>query len=430
MDAARLLLDRIDQSPSPYHVVETVSGLLESAGFRRLYEGEAWAVTPGGAYYATRGDKTIIAWREGTAAPEDAGYRVFLAHTDSPTLKVKPNPDRNAADADYLSLDVYGSPLLHTWFDRDLILAGQVHVKDGGFVSARTVRMETPRLRLNSLAPHLKSEKRVEAVNIDLQDGLLAAFGRAEGSAFKGLARALGAAADFAPDDLLSFDLCMADAQPSALVGIDNAFLSAPRLDNLFCCYTGLEALLTSTAAPHGQVLSLFDVEEIGSGAWTGARSDALAHMLERSVAARGGDREAFARAKARSILLSADMAHAEHPSHKSATDAEHAPTLNAGVTIKAGARGNYAIGHGVSAWFSLVCREAGVPVQDFMYRTDHGGGASVGPLATTGVGVVGVDVGAAMLAMHASREMAGADDVAHSINAYAAFFNSPIPLP
>ena len=410
----------VDNSPSPYHTVKASRGLLEAAGFSEIGERDSWSLEPGGKYFTVRGGKTVTAFRVGTKAPAEAGVRILAAHSDSPVIKIRPNPAFRARDAAMLTADIYGSPLLHTWLDRDLKICGAVFGKDGRAL----VEVPSLRVRVNSLAPHLKNERKIEQVTLDRQNDLRLTFSQSKGDIVEELEGLLKDAHGTATE-ALSYDLCLADTQPSALVGTGGEFISAPRLDNLFSAYCGLEALIAAGDAPQTQVAVVFDAEEIGSGTWTGAGSNILDMLLARLDTAFGGERDDIFRLKARSVLVSADMAHSEHPSHKHATDADHVPSINGGLAVKSSARANYAIGHGIEAWFTSICQDAGLSLQSFAYRCDHGGGSSVGPITTTSLGVAGIDVGAPLLSMHSIREMAGAKDVDHAITAFTAFFES-----
>lgn len=419
-DIVSSLLDFIDRSPSPYHCVTTMKARLEAEGYTPLPEREAWSLELGGKYYLERGGKTLAAFRIGERAPAQSGCRLIVAHSDSPVLKIRPRPGFKARDAAMLNADIYGSPLLHTWLDRDLKVVGAVYDKNG------PVEVEIPslRVRANSLAPHLKSEKRTERVTVDRQNDLKLTFSQTEGDIIEQLNSLLmdASGTSAAP---LSYDLCLADTQPSSLVGADNEFISAPRLDNLFSSFCAFETLLSANVGPQTQIAVMFDAEEIGSGTWTGARSNFLEMLLARLDAAFSANRDDIFRLKANSMIISADMAHSEHPSFIDATDRDHVPSINGGLAVKSSTSANYAIGHGAEAWFKAICQEAGLSLQHFKYRCDHGGGSSVGPYTTTALGINGIDVGAPLLAMHSIREMAGAQDVPHTISAFRAFFET-----
>lgn len=421
------LIRYLDASPSPWHAIAAARARLEAAGFRERSEADRWDVAPGEAGFAIRGGKTIVAWRQGRRPPSEAGYRIVAAHSDSPVLKLRPRPGMAFNQLGYLTTAGYGSLLLHTWLDRDLCLAGAVYLADDAGRTPRLIHSPELKLRAMSLAPHLRrGAKGPEGLVIDIQKDLPLIFTHRVEDVVGQLFQDLG----FDARDVLAFDLALSDTQPASLVGRSGAFISAPRLDNLFNAFCGLEALI-STAADLDQtaVVAVYDAEEIGSQTWIGAGSNVLDAALHRLNAAAGGDMEDLLRAKARSVLLSADMAHGEHPSFPDATEPAHVPRLNGGIALKSSERGNYAIGHDAAAWLEWLCREAGLPTQKFMYRCDHGGGSSVGPIISTGLGVCGVDVGAAMIGMHSIRELAGAEDVGLATRAYSAFLAAPRSL-
>lgn len=423
------VLDYIDRSPSPYHAVAETKKRLDGAGFQLLCEADRWDMQPGKGYYTVRGGRTIIAWRMGLKSIDETGLRILGAHTDSPVLKVRPNPDLSGRDMALLTTEIYGGPLLYTWLDRDLKLTGGVFVRSNEGPQQHLVDLAGLSVRTNSLAIHLRKEKGSDTHKINRHTDLPLTLSGPATSSKAALLAALAEHVGCAADDILEFDLSLADQQPSALVGANQEFISAPRLDNLFSCYTALEAFVEAPKSDVTSVICLYDAEEIGSLTWAGARSDSFTSTLERIGHSYGLSADAAAQARARSIFVSADMAHAEHVAFKDATDPDHVPSLNEGLALKSAARGNYAIGYPAAAWFRQVCADAGVPLQSFMYRCDHGAGSSVGPLVTTGSGICGIDVGAPLLAMHSIRELGGVADVQLCIDAYAAFFASDLPF-
>lgn len=424
------LLKYIDDSPSPYHAVAATVRLLAEAGFSQMPEDEPWKLELGGKYYTTRGGRTLIAWIMGGRPTHETGFRILGAHTDSPVLKPRPNPDEKGRGLSLLTTEIYGSPLLHTWLDRDLKLAGALYFREKNGLSSVLINDEQVMLRANSLAPHLRKDKSFDGLIIDRHKDLSLTVSGSEETKFSDVLASVAKRAGISPDTIVEFDLCLADVSPSRLTGLNSEFISAPRLDNLFSCYVGLMALIGSSSANNStSVLSLYDSEEIGSQTWTGGRSDAFTSVMDRIHQAYGMTVDQSAQARAKSLFISADMAHAEHYSFKDATDEMHVPEINRGLAIKNSARGNYAIGFPASAWFRAVCKDAGLDLQSFMYRCDHGGGSSIGPMVTTSAGIAGIDVGSPMLAMHSIRELAGVHDIAHCTNAFRAFYNSPLPV-
>jgi aspartyl aminopeptidase len=418
-------LSYIDRSPSPYHAVAEAVAMLSGAGFVPLAEADRWTLEPGGAYFVVRGGKSLIAWRQGSGAPAEQGLRLVAAHSDSPVLKLRPRPDLEAKGLRLLTAEVYGGPLLHTWFDRELKLAGAVWC-GGDTVKRHLVDLAGLPVRLTSLAIHLKADKTSDGFGLDREKDLAVFVGQGGRSGFDRLRDAVAAqTGDDSP--FLSFDLSLGDAAQAVRIGNAGELISAPRLDNLFSAYTALAALIDSAPAEATVGAVVYDAEEIGSQTYAGARSNFVDSVIGRIV---GGTAEDVWRAKARSVLVSADMAHAEHPAFTTATDPGTVPALNGGLAVKTGVQGNYAIGPAAEAWFVKTCDEAKVPLQRFRYRCDHGRGSSIGPMATAGLGMAGIDVGAPMLAMHSVRELAGAADLDYATGAFAAVFASRAPLP
>jgi len=426
--SADQLLTFLNKAPSPYHAVVEAAAQLTAAGFSELREAGRWQLEPGQGYFVIRGGKTIVAWRQGTGIVAEAGLRIIVAHTDSPTLKLRPRPDMKARSLRYLTTEIYGGPLLYTWLDRDLKLSGALYCGDTELTRVLVSLDDLP-VRAVSLAIHLRQDKGSDSYSFDREKDFALVIGDGEASGLELIAEVAKAQLGSDPGPILSLDLEVTEAAPARRIGADGSLISAPRLDNLFSCYTALAALLAQPAAtPWTQMVALYDSEEIGSQTYTGARSNTVDGIIHRLVgAASEGD---VWRAKARSIVVSADMAHSEHPAFLAATDPGHVPELNKGLALKSGSMGNYAIGPGAEAWFALICRKAGVPLQRFRYRCDHGRGSSIGPIMTTNLGIAGIDVGSPMLAMHSARELAGAGDVALTTAAFTAFFAAEEPLP
>lgn len=426
------ILDFIDASPSPYHTVRTMRRHLDKAGFTYLPAEKEWRLTPGALYYTQRAGKSLVAWRQGFAPLSEAGFRIMAAHTDSPCLKIKPNPMINSGQTHLVSIDVYGSPLLYTWLDRDLKLAGVVHVNEGGPYQIRShvVELGHVQLRAPSLAVHLNRGLKTDGLKINPQTELNLFLGQ-DNSTELSLRRILAEQLNVAENHIHGYDLSAADTQPSARIGAATEFLSAPRLDNLFSCYCLMQALLSESGEQaHTRLGVWFDAEEIGSETVAGAGSNFLDATLLRIMLASGQESFAdFHRAKAASVMISSDMAHAEHPAFKDRTDEYHVPKLNGGLAIKSAAAGRYGDSTELAAWFASACLERGLSLQRFSYRCDHGGGSSVGPLISSNTGIKTIDVGAPMISMHSVRELAGSHDVDQCISALTVFLVAPVSI-
>lgn len=415
----------VDASPSPSHAVAELARRLTAAGFTELAETDRWEPAPGGQHFVVR-HGSLIAFRVGSRPPADSGLRIVGAHTDSPTFKVRPHSDVRQAGYRLIGVEPYGGGLWHTWLDRELTVAGRVALRSSSPAGPKTtlVRLPGAPVRLPSLAIHLDRSVR-EGLTLDPQRHLMPVWDRDLGTG-PGLAEALAAAAGVDADDVVGHDLVLADTQPAAVAGADGTWVAAPRLDNLGCCHSGLRALLAATATERTQVLVCNDHEEVGSGSMAGARGSFLEDVVRRLADATGdGDAQSVHRAIARSVLVSADMAHAVHPTRSDRHEPAHQPELGGGPVLKVNANQAYATDAATGGWFTERCAEAGVPLQRFVSRADLPCGSTIGPLTATRLGIATVDVGAPMLAMHSCRELASALDVPLMVGALTASLTS-----
>jgi aspartyl aminopeptidase len=409
----------VDASPSPFHAVAELARRLTAAGFTELAEADSWAVAPGGAHFVVR-HGSLIAFRMGSAPPAQAGMRLVGAHTDSPTFKVRPQSDVRQAGYRLVGVEPYGGGLWHTWLDRELTVAGRVVLRGG---STALVRLPGAPLRLPSLAIHLDRSVR-DGLKLDPQRELVPVWSRDLGTE-PGLMEALSAETGVAVEDVVGHDLVLADTQPAARAGADGTWVAAPRLDDQACCHSGLTALIAAPAGARTQVLVCNDHEEVGSGSMSGARGSFLEDVVRRLVAvADAGDPQALPRTIAQSRLVSADMAHAVHPTRHDRHEPAHQPQLGGGPVLKVNANQAYATDASSGGWFAERCAEASVPVQWFVTRADLPCGSTIGPLTATRLGIPTVDIGAPMLAMHSCRELASALDVPLMVDALTACFS------
>jgi len=411
MADAQGLIDFIAAGPSPFHCVAEASRRLALAGFvTHDLGGEPRTWEPGAGGLIERGG-TLIAWRAGAAAPAAAGFRVLGAHTDSPNLRLKPSAERLSEGFLQWGVEVYGGVLLHTWTDRDLGVSGRVAVRGSGGTELHPVRVERPIARVANLAIHLQRELRTDGLKLNKQKHMapLVGLGDAPGALQELLAAELGVAAD----DLLAWDLGLHDLQPPVIGGLGSEFVFAPRLDNQASCYMALEALLAVDDVPAPtSVVVLFDHEEVGSRSERGAGSALLRDvlsMLERDHCERAAG--GLERASDRSWLLSADMAHGVHPNFADRHEPDHKPRLNGGPVVKTNVTQRYATDAETAGRFKAICAERGIPVQDFVNRTDLACGSTIGPISAAGLAIRGLDIGGAMLSMHSIREQCGAAD-------------------
>jgi aspartyl aminopeptidase len=423
------LLDYVRASPTPWHAVAETVRRLEDAGFRRLDEGDPWTVAPGDRVYVVRAGSTIAALEIGEAAPEASGIRWVGAHTDSPNLRVKPNPDLKRSGQYQVGVEVYGGVLLHTWLDRDLALAGRLLVRRGEAIETHLVDLRGAIARVPSLAIHLDRNVNTDGLKLNTQTHLPPVLGLESGGPFdlRGHlaaeleSRGVGAKAA----DIRAFDLCFHDASPPTRGGVRGEYVLAGRLDNLAMCHAATSALLGADAARHlTRGFVLYDHEECGSQSAQGAESPFLREVTARIVAAHprsSGD--ALPRTLHRSFMISADMAHAVHPNYADKHEPQHQPLLGAGPVIKANSNQRYATDGESAARFELWCDQAGFAPQKFVTRTDLACGTTIGPITAAMMGMRIVDVGNPMLSMHSIREMSAAADVPKMIGAMRAFY-------
>lgn len=422
---AQDLLDFIDASPSPWHAVATCEQRLQAAGFARLDETERWTLQAGDKRYVVRGDAAIIAFVVGSAALAESGLRIIGAHTDSPGLRIKPRPAEEVGGMVRLGVEVYGGPILATFADRDLSLAGRVHVRTPDGFATRLVRFADPLLRLPNLAIHMNREVNESGLKFNKQSELPLLLGVAE-EGVKADARfrqPIAAALGVEPGDLLTWELNAYDTQKGSLWGADREFIADSQLDNLASCHAALNALLATDQPAATCLCAFFDHEEVGSESAAGAGGSFIADVLARLAGNAGLDGEDQRRMVARSFFISADMAHGWHPNFPAAYEPCHHALVNAGPVIKSNANQRYSTTGETAARFMALCARAGVPCQQYAHRTDLGCGSTIGPIVAARLGIPSVDVGSPMWAMHSIRESAGVLDHSYMIAALSAAF-------
>ena len=425
-------VDYLDASPTPFHAVSQAATLLESHGFRRLDpSSEPRALNVGARCYVQEGGH-LVAFQMGREPVVEAGWRIVATHTDSPNLRLKPQPLVRNNGYVRLGVEVYGGVQIPTWVDRDLGLAGLVHIRDGHNVASRLIDIRRPLCRIPTLAIHLNREVNTKGLVLNANKHLPAVLSLDTGDdGDDPLRELLAAELDVAPGDVLTFDLMLYDLQPPTVAGSRNEFVHSARLDNLASTHAGLEALVASLRDDEPpattNVLAMFDHEEIGSQTSRGANSRALDNVLRatlRDAELQGAG--TYSRALANSFLVSADMAHAVHPGWADKHDQQHMPKLNAGPVIKTNANKRYATEGETSALWVMLCERVEVPVQWYSHRADLRCGSTVGPMLAARLGVRTIDVGNAMLSMHSVREQCGALDHPMMIKAMSAFYSGP----
>ena len=433
------LLQFIAASPTPFHAVHSAVARLAAVGFTPVSETASWRDLAPGRYYLTRGDSALLAFILPAGSGAAPGFRIIGAHTDSPNLRLKPRPAYHKEGYLQLGVEVYGGALLNSWVDRDLNLAGRVICRDpasGGLVS-RLVLLPQPILRVPQLAIHLDREVNEKGLTLNRQEHLAPILGLSAtpcATPHEPIHALCAAALGVAAEDIVGTDLMLHERTPPTTAGLSQELVLAPRLDNLAMCHAALMALAQAAdAADQGPLiplLALFDHEEVGSDSAYGAGAPLLPAVLERLVLARGGDRDAFHQSVARSLCVSADMAHAVHPNYPDRHEARHRPVLNGGPVIKINSQQRYATCARTAALFRALCQQAEVPVQHYAHRTDLPCGSTIGPITATLLGIRTVDVGNPMLSMHSAREMAGANDPELMVRALHRFLLCDDPFP
>lgn len=419
--SSQALINFIHESPTPFHAVRKMIGQLEAAGYQPLYEQDSWSIQAGGRYYVTRNDSSLIAFKLGKNKLEESGFRMVGAHTDSPCLQVKPQPELNKSGCWQLGVAVYGGALLSPWFDRDLSLAGRVTFTHQGKVQSHLINIESPIAIIPNLAIHLNREaNKGWAINQQTElPPIIACSGDTPFDLKALLAKQLFSEYGLQEVELLDYELSFYDNQKGNVVGLNNDFITSARLDNLLSCYTGLEALLHANDEQNC-LLICTDHEEVGSCSACGADGPFLEQVLTRLMP----DPSALSRCIEKSILVSADNAHAQHPNYPQKHDEQHAPKINAGPVIKINGNQRYASNSITAGIFRHLCQINQVPVQTFVTRSDMGCGSTIGPITASKVGVKTVDIGLPTWAMHSIREVAGTKDLTYMLTILKAFYD------
>ncbi|MCI3931890.1 M18 family aminopeptidase [Streptomyces sp. AN091965] len=417
------LMSFLAASPSPYHAVASAAERLEKAGFRQVEETDAWDASSGGKYVLRGG--AIIAWFVPEGASAHTPFRIVGAHTDSPNLRVKPLPDAGAHGWRQVAVEIYGGPLLNSWLDRDLGLAGRLTLRDG---STRLVNVDRPLLRVPQLAIHMDRSVPTEGLKLDKQKHMQPIWGLGDDVREGDLIRFVEEECDLAPGEVTGWDLMTHSVEAPAYLGRDRELLAGPRMDNLLSVHAGTAALAAvatasgADALPYIPVLAAFDHEENGSQSDTGADGPLLGGVLERSVFARGGRYEDKARAFAGTVCLSSDTGHAVHPNYAERHDPTHHPRANRGPILKVNVNNRYATDGAGRAVFAAACEKAGVPFQSFVSNNAMPCGTTIGPITAARHGIKTVDIGVAILSMHSVRELCGVDDPPMLADALRAF--------
>ena len=428
------LLDFLNASPVNFLAARNLAAELERHGYRRINPCEPIGkIAVGDKLYATKNDSSVYAFEIGQKPMAESGFHIICAHCDSPTFRIKPNPEITCEGGIVkLNTEVYGGPIMSTWFDRPLTIAGRVIVRgeDPFSPETRLLHVKRPLLQISNLAIHFNREVN-DGVKLSKQKDMLPILGIINGELEKGnmliniIIEELSKEKEVKKEDILDFDLYLADASPACTFGAHDEFISSGRLDDLSMCYAGLEALLHSETSDTTKVLAIFDNEETGSQTKQGAASPFLASLLQRIATAQSGTTEAFHQAVERAFMVSADNAHAWHPNYSEKYDPTNHPVLGGGPVVKFNAAQKYASDAVSAAVFAEISKKAGVPCQRFVNHSDVAGGSTLGNILASSLPLRGVDMGNAILAMHSCRETGSVNDHTFCVKAFTQFYNA-----
>jgi M18 family aminopeptidase len=421
------LLKFLDASSVNFLAAEEIAKRLDAAGFSKLDRADKWVLEPNGKYYIVQNGSAVIAFVTGTDLQQ--GYHIIAAHSDSPGFRIKPNAEMRCENGMVkLNTEVYGGPILYTWFDRPLSIAGRVILRGDSPLTpiCRTVRINRPLLTIPHLAIHFN-----RAVNegnpLSKQKDMLPiiAIINKELEHDNMLLKLIAQELNVKPEEIIDFDLSLYDTTPACLLGLHNEFVTSGRIDDLSMAHAALTALIdtSDTHCAATRVMAIFDNEETGSGTKQGAASPLLKDVLTRINFIMGGNEETYQQGVARSFMVSADNAHGLHPNYPEKQDPTNHPALGGGPVIKINANCKYMTDAESAAVFAEICRMANVPFQYFVNHSDVAGGSTLGNILTSQIDLRGVDMGAAIWAMHSVRETASAADHDYTISAFSKFF-------
>lgn len=426
------LLSFLDASPVNFLAVKNLTEELQQHGYRRIDTTEALGtVKAGDKFFVTKNDSSIYAFQIGRKPLAETGFHMICAHCDSPTFRIKPHAEIDCEGGIVkLNTEVYGGPIMSTWFDRPLTLAGRVIVKSKDVMTPTTLllHVKRPLLQISNLAIHFNRQVN-DGVKLSRQKDVLPILGIINDELEKGnllmniILEELNKQQTVAREDILDFDLYLADATPACTFGAHNELISSGRLDDLSMCFAGLEALLASQPTDTTQVLAIFDNEETGSQTKQGAGSPFLSYMLKRIALAQGETEEAYYQAVERAFMISADNAHAWHPNYSEKYDPTNHPMLGGGPVIKFNAAQKYASDAYSASVFAGLCKKAGVPCQRFVNHSDVAGGSTLGNILASSIPLRGVDMGNAILAMHSCRETGSTADHEFCVKVFTQFY-------
>lgn len=414
----------IDSSPAAYQAVENIRKRLDENDFKELKSEDKWKLEKNGKYYLINNDSAIIGFQVGSG--EEPSFKILGSHSDSPTFRIKPKS--GLKDKSYLRLntEVYGGPILSTWFDRPLSIAGRVFAKaDKPYEPKKfLLNIDKDLLIIPNLAIHMNREVN-DGYKFNPQKDTLPILAMVDERVNENdfLLNEIAEELKIEKDDILDFDLYLYPRERACILGSHEEFLSAGKLDNLAMAHASLEALIDSKSTNSTKLIVVTDNEEVGSQTKQGADSPYIANTLERIVLGSGGSREDYLRILSKSFMISCDMAHGLHPSHPEKSDPGNYPILGQGPVIKTAANKAYTSDGYSSSVYRSLCVEANIPVQDFTNRSDARGGSTIGPITASHIDIPSVDLGIASLAMHSVRELIACQDQYYTYKSFVEFF-------
>lgn len=438
---AESYIDFTNRSPTPFHAVENIVTMLSERGYVEILESVVWPpLNPGGKYFVRRNGSSIIAFSVGGRYRSDRGFKIIGGHTDSPNFQLKPNSQMKRGSMVGVGVQCYGGGLWHTWFDRELTVAGRVVLQKGdeARLTSSLVHIQKALLRIPTLAIHLRSQAERDAFGPNKETHLvpLMATEKAIQQAFEGTAlpaageqsplliKTIADALQCNPDHIVDFDLSVVDTQPAAVGGALDEFVFAPRIDNLASCFCSIHSLLRADDSlgtdDQVRMVALFDHEEVGSESAQGAAGSFVTDVVERFSAANTAARSA---AIANSFLFSVDCAHGAHPNYLDKHEEHHRPLIHGGPAIKYNANARYATNGYTAAVVKALAKRSATPIQSFCVKNDSPCGSTIGPILSTLSGIAAVDIGIPMLSMHSVREMCGTVDLVYLTNLLEKFF-------
>ena len=417
------LLDFLEQSPSAYHAVANMAGMLDEAGFVRLHEGESWQLAAGKDYYVTRNGSALIAFR--IPKRDYAGFQIMASHSDSPVFKIKSNAEIEV-DKKYMKLNVekYGGMICAPWLDRPLSVAGRIVVQTECGVETKLVAPDRDLMIIPNLAIHMNRNVN-DGYEFNAQRDMLPLMGGMDAKG--GLMKLIAGEAGVKEEDILDMDLFLCQRMKGTVLGLNGEFIASPRLDDLQCAFASVTGFLAADPGDSVAVHCVMDNEEVGSGTKQGAASTFLKDVLHRINAGMGRSEEEYLMSLASSFMVSADNAHSVHPNQTDKADPTNRPYMNEGIVIKYSANQKYTTDAVSGSLFKAICKKADVPFQTFHNRSDMLGGSTLGNISNTQVALNTVDIGLPQLAMHSPYETAGSKDTAYLVEAARVLFSSSV---